>query len=90
MKLWSGRFKQNTDELTEQLNASIGFDQRLYREDITVPCPAAMLGARGIIGRDEAEKIIDTLKDILSDIEAGKLRFSADTEDIHIERCKRS
>ena len=85
MKLWSGRFKQNTDELTEQLNASIGFDQRLYREDITGSMAhAAMLGAQGIIGRDEADKIIAALKGILSDIEEGKLHFSAQTEDIHM------
>jgi argininosuccinate lyase len=85
MKLWSGRFNKNTDALVDELNASITFDQRLYREDITGSIAhAGMLGAQGIIDPEEADKIIAALKDILADIEAGKVTFSIDTEDIHM------
>ena len=49
MKLWSGRFDKNTDALTDELNASIGFDFRMYREDIAGSLAhAAMLAKQGI------------------------------------------
>jgi argininosuccinate lyase len=85
MKLWSGRFDKDTDALVDQLNASIGFDSRMFREDIRGSMAhAAMLGAQGIIEQAEAEKIIACLKEILADIEAGKLEFTRDAEDIHM------
>ena len=85
MKLWSGRFDKNTDELVDELNASIGFDSRMYREDITGSIAhAGMLGAQGIIEPEEAEKIIAGLKEILADMEAGKIEFTMETEDIHM------
>ena len=59
MKLWSGRFEKDPDKLVEELNASIGFDARMYREDITGSIAhAGMLGAQGIIDVEEAEKIV--------------------------------
>ena len=46
MKLWSGRFDKNTDALVDELNASITFDNRMFREDITGSIAhAGMLGA---------------------------------------------
>ena len=85
MKLWSGRFSKETDKLVDELNASISFDQRMYSEDINGSIAhASMLGARGIISPEEADKIIDGLKGILSDIEDGKIQFSIETEDIHM------
>ena len=85
MKLWSGRFEKNTDVLVDELNASIGFDERMYREDIQGSIAhAGMLGAQGIIDPAEAEKIIAGLQEILADIEAGKIHFTMDTEDIHM------
>ena len=85
MKLWSGRFDKNTDVLVDELNASIRFDSRMYREDIQGSIAhAGMLGAQGIIATEEAEKIIAGLQDILADIDAGKLEFSIDSEDIHM------
>ena len=63
MKLWSGRFDKNTDALVDELNASITFDCRMYREDITGSIAhAGMLGAQGIIDAGEADKIIAGLK----------------------------
>ena len=53
MKLWGGRFQKETDQLVNELNASISFDQRLYREDITRSMAhARMLGDCGIISKE--------------------------------------
>jgi argininosuccinate lyase len=77
MKLWSGRFDKNTDALVDELNASIGFDNRMFREDITGSIAhAGMLGAQGIIDPGEAEKIIEALRGILKDMEEGKIAFN--------------
>ena len=85
MKLWGGRFQKETDQLVNELNASISFDQRLYREDITGSMAhARMLGDCGIISKEDAAAIIGGLQDILADIEAGKVTFTADNEDIHM------
>jgi len=85
MKLWSGRFDKNTDALVDELNASITFDSRLFREDIAGSIAhASMLGETGIISAKEAEKIKSALNDILDDIEDGKLTFSLENEDIHM------
>ncbi len=85
MKLWAGRFQKETDTLVNDFNASIGFDARLYRQDITGSIAhATMLGEQGIISMDEAQKIIAGLRVILADIEAGTVEFSADNEDIHM------
>ena len=85
MKLWSGRFDKNTDHLVDLLNASIPFDQRFYKEDITGSIAhATMLGKQGIIPQEEAEKIVATLKEILVDMEAGKIPFRIEDEDIHM------
>ena len=85
MKLWSGRFRKETDALVNDFNSSIPFDQRLYREDIEGSVAhAAMLGEQGIISRADAENIRVGLRGILADVEAGKIEFSADNEDIHM------
>ena len=85
MKLWSGRFAKDTDALVNELNASISFDQRLYREDIQGSLAhAQMLGDCGIISREDAAAIREGLQGILRDIEAGKVEFTADNEDIHM------
>ena len=85
MKLWGGRFQKDTDQLVNALNASISFDQRLYREDITGSMAhAQMLSDCGIISQEDAAAIIDGLQGILADIEAGKVEFTADNEDIHM------
>ena len=85
MKLWAGRFQKETDTLVNDFNSSIAFDARMYREDIAGSMAhAAMLGKQGIIEEHEAEKIIDGLKAILADIEADKVEFSLENEDIHM------
>ena len=85
MKLWGGRFKKETSGLMDDFHSSISFDCRMYREDITGSIAhAEMLGRQGIIPEEDARKIVQGLKDILIDIEAGKIEFSAQAEDIHM------
>ena len=85
MKLWKGRFSKEATSSSDEFNASIPFDQRMYEEDITGSIAhARMLGKQGIISIDEADLIIKTLSEILADIEAGKIEFSIEGEDIHM------
>ncbi len=85
MKLWAGRFQKETDTLVNDFNSSIGFDARLYSQDIAGSIAhARMLGKCGIIEKHEAEIIVDGLKAILADIQAGGVEFTLDNEDIHM------
>ncbi|CDD57389.1 argininosuccinate lyase [[Bacteroides] pectinophilus] len=84
MKLWGGRFTKETDKLVYNFNASISFDQKFFRQDIQGSIAhATMLGAQGIISKDDSEKIVAGLKSILEDIESGKLEITDEYEDIH-------
>ncbi len=84
MKLWGGRFKGESSKLAEEFNASLGFDKRLYRQDIQGSIVhALMLGRQGIISGEEAEAIREGLSGILRDIEEGKLEIGGGAEDIH-------
>ncbi len=83
-QLWGGRFTKETDQLVYNFNASISFDQKFYKQDINGSIAhATMLGETGIITKEEADKIIEGLKGILSDVEEGKLEISPKYEDIH-------
>ncbi len=84
MKLWEGRMSGEIDERLNKLNASIGFDMRMYRQDITGSIAhARMLGKTGIIEAGEAEKIVRGLEGILSDLQSGALEIDRAAEDIH-------
>jgi argininosuccinate lyase len=83
-KLWGGRFSEPTDAMMERINASIGFDKRLYAQDIKgSQAHAAMLARQGIITGDEAAAIIKGLDQVRSEIEAGQMQFNDSLEDIH-------
>ena len=85
MKLWGGRFRKETDSLVNDFNSSIQFDCRMYREDIQGSMAhARMLADCGIISRADQEQIQKGLEGILADVEAGKVEFTADNEDIHM------
>ncbi|MDO4518511.1 MAG: argininosuccinate lyase, partial [Bacillota bacterium] len=85
MKLWKGRFSKEATSSSNEFNASIQFDQRMYAEDISGSIAhAKMLGKQGIITSEESELICKTLKEILADIEAGKVEFTIEGEDIHM------
>ena len=84
-KLWGGRFRKSTDKKVDDFNSSIRFDKRMYKQDIKGSIAhATMLGKQGIIPQADADKIVGELKNILSDIEAGKVEFLIDAEDIHM------
>ncbi len=85
MKLWGGRFRKETDTLVNDFNSSIQFDCRMYREDIEGSLAhAKMLAGQGIISREDEQQIRQGLQGILADVEAGKIEFTADNEDIHM------
>ena len=84
MQLWKGRFKKELSKTTNDFNSSISFDSRMFREDIEGSIAhATMLGQCGIIKEEEAEHIRQGLREILGDIESGKLAIDMEAEDIH-------
>ena len=84
-KMWAGRTDGQTDRLADDFNSSIGFDCRMYRQDITGSMAhAAMLGATGILPKADADTLIDGLQTILDDLDSGKLQFDPTCEDIHM------
>ncbi|HZP09804.1 argininosuccinate lyase [Methyloceanibacter sp.] len=83
--MWGGRFAASPAEIMEEINASIGFDKRLWRHDIRASkAHVAMLGATGILSKKEAETIARGLGKIEAEIEAGTFNFSRALEDIHL------
>ncbi len=84
-KMWGGRFERDTDAFAEGFHSSIGFDSRMYEEDIRGSIAhARMLGRQGIIEKEEARRIEDGLLSILEDIKSGSVEFSVRDEDIHM------
>jgi argininosuccinate lyase (EC 4.3.2.1) len=84
-KPWGGRFNEPTNKLVEEFTASIKFDKRLCQYDIEGSIAhCRMLARQGIISSEEEKKIVAGLEDVLRDIEAGKITFSLDLEDIHM------
>lgn len=84
MKLWGGRFTKETDQLVNNFNASISFDRKFYKQDITGSIAhAKMLGSQGIITAEDSNAIVDGLNGILNDIESGVLEITDKYEDIH-------
>ena len=84
-QMWGGRFASGPDAIMEEINASIGFDKKLYAQDIRgSKAHAEMLAHQGIISADDKEKIVHGLDTILSEIESGKFEFSRKLEDIHM------
>jgi argininosuccinate lyase len=85
MKLWGGRFTKQENQLTEDFNASVSFDSRMYRQDIQGSIAhASMLARQGIITQAEAEQIIAGLKEIRQELDEGKLQFFVEAEDVHM------
>ncbi|MDO4867204.1 MAG: argininosuccinate lyase [Clostridia bacterium] len=84
MKLWAGRTGGDVDERLSAINNSIGFDSRMFRQDITGSIAhATMLGKVGVITPEESAQIVEGLKGILADIESGALAIDMTCEDIH-------
>ena len=84
-QMWGGRFAEGPDAIMTAINASIGFDRRLYAQDIAGSrAHAAMLAATGILSSSDAEAIGEGLLTVLSEIEGGNFTFRTDLEDIHM------
>ena len=84
-KMWAGRSAGVTDQVADDFNTSLPFDQRMYRQDITGSMAhATMLAAKGILPQSDVDTIIDGLSGILADLDSGKLDFSVGGEDIHM------
>ncbi|MCR5482523.1 MAG: argininosuccinate lyase [Clostridia bacterium] len=85
MKLWKGRFSKEATSSANEFNASIEFDKRLYKQDITGSIAhAKMLAKQNILTKEDCEAIEKGLLGILADIEAGKVEFTIEQEDIHM------
>ena len=83
-QLWGGRFTKETDKLVYNFNASISFDQKFYKQDMEGSIAhVKMLGKQGILTEKEMQDIVDCLKDILKEVEEGKLIITDEYEDIH-------
>jgi argininosuccinate lyase len=84
-KMWGGRFESAPSAIMEEINASIDFDQRLWRQDIRgSKAHAAMLGATGILSKDDVATIQKGLDQVAGEIESGAFNFSRALEDIHM------
>jgi argininosuccinate lyase len=84
-QMWGGRFGGKPAELMRQFNASIGFDKRLWREDIAASkAHAAMLRDQAIIAQEDADAIIAGLDTIAAEYERDGVPENADLEDIHM------
>ena len=71
-KMWGGRFATGPDAIMEEINASIGFDQRLFRQDIAGSIAhATMLAETGILTHEDRDSIVAGLNEVLAEIESG-------------------
>ena len=84
-KMWGGRFSRGPASIMEEINTSIAFDQRLAAQDLAgSDAHAAMLGAKGIIDKADAETIRKGLAAIRREIQEGNFPFRREYEDIHM------
>ena len=83
-QLWGGRFTKETDQLVYNFNASIGFDQKFFKQDVRGSIAhVTMLAKQGILTEEERDSIIRGLEGIAADVEAGRLMITEEYEDIH-------
>jgi argininosuccinate lyase len=84
-KSWQARIGEATDKLAQSFVESISYDRRLYKHDIAGSIAhATMLAKVGLISDHDRDQIIDGLKSIERDIEAGNFHFDESLEDIHM------
>ena len=84
-KPWAGRFNEPTDAFVEAFTASVGFDRRMYKQDIAGSIAhASMLAKVGVLNEQECKLIVDGLKAIEQDIDNGQFNWSVALEDVHM------
>ncbi|WP_339898089.1 argininosuccinate lyase [uncultured Gilvimarinus sp.] len=82
---WGGRFSEPTDAFVERFTASVGFDWRLYQQDINGSIAhATMLEKVGVLSATEKAQIIEGLEEIRAEINAGNFKWSVQLEDVHM------
>jgi argininosuccinate lyase len=83
--MWGGRFAASPADIMVEINSSVGFDRRLYGQDINASIAhAEMLADCSIISAADAAEIIRGLKQVQSEIDAGSFTFSRALEDVHM------
>ena len=83
-QLWGGRFTKATDQMVYDFNASIGFDQKLFSQDVRGSrAHVKMLASVGVITEAERDEILAGLDGIEADVESGKLEITSEYEDVH-------
>jgi argininosuccinate lyase len=83
--MWGGRFAAGPASVMREINASIPFDQRLWKQDIAgSKAHVAMLGAQGIVSIEDAATITQGLDTIAAEYEANGVPVDLDLEDIHM------
>jgi argininosuccinate lyase len=83
--MWGGRFAEGPSALMREINASIGFDKRLWRQDIEASrVHIAMLAAQGIVAQEDADAIEEGLDRIADEFEANGVVEDEALEDIHM------
>ncbi|MCW8918334.1 MAG: lyase family protein, partial [Gammaproteobacteria bacterium] len=89
-KPWTGRFNEPTNAFVEAFGASVGFDQRMYKQDIQGSIAhARMLTKVGVLTEAERDTIIRGLTNIEAEIQAGDFDWSIALEDVHMNIEKR-
>ncbi len=84
-KTWSGRFNEPVSELVKKYTGSIDFDKRLAKWDIQGSLAhAQMLQQSGVLSADDLSAIQQGMAEIIAEIEAGKVEWSLDLEDVHM------
>ncbi|WP_377840889.1 argininosuccinate lyase [Bosea sp. UC22_33] len=84
-RMWGGRFATGPDAIMEEINASIDFDRKLWRQDIRGSLAhAAMLAETGILTKEDVATITAGLKKVEGEIESGAFTFSRALEDVHM------
>ncbi len=82
---WGGRFSEPTDAFVEAFTASVGFDRRLYKQDIAGSrAHARMLAQVGVLTEAERDRILEGLDGVEADIDAGRFEWSVALEDVHM------
>ena len=85
MKAWGGRFTTDTDPLAERFTASLGFDRRLWAQDIAGSIAwAAALCRAGLISEDDRAAIVRGLEAVREELASGRFVYRPELEDIHL------
>jgi len=83
--MWGGRFSEGMDDLVKRVNASIGVDAAMAREDLEGSLAhALMLTEQGILSKSDGAAIESGLRQLLSDLDEGRLEFDEGFEDVHM------